>query len=136
MKTGTQIQSDIIDLLKGSPLLAALSGGMYRGGMRPRGSKKEDLMVIFTTALGGQLQQGDVTLNIYVPDIPVGKDGVLYQNSARCEEIERLALEEIETWNVRSAYRFTLRATISSDHDDDINQSFVVVRLGFRVLDV
>ena len=136
MKTGNQITNDVVELLKGSALVGAISGGMYRDGMRPKDSEREDLMVIFTSASGRQLQDGDVTLNIYVPDIQAEPSGVWYQDSARCEELETLAQREIDTWNGRSPYRFVQRSAIYSMHDDEIHQSFVVVRLGFYVLDV
>lgn len=136
MKTGTQIQSDIVDLLRGSALLETLSGGMYRAGMRPRDSRAEDLVVIFTTGTGNVLQEGVVTLNIYVPDIAVEPDGVLVPDSGRCQDLEAMALNEIDTWNAKSPYHFSLRNTIYTMHDDAIEQSFIAVLLRFRVLDV
>ena len=134
MRTGTQVQNDIIDLLKGSELVNSISGGLYRGEMRPKDSNKEDLLVMFTSGNGALEQEGDVTLNIYVPDIFVGTDGVSYQDSARCEVLEAAVLAEVSTWNQRSDYHFSLRNTIFSLHDDEIRQSFVVVRLGFKCL--
>ena len=112
----------------------SISGGLYRGGMRPKDSRKEDLLVMFTSGNGALEQKGDVTLNIYVPDIMTGTDGVSYQDSARCEALEAAALAEVSTWNKRSDYHFSLRNTIFTLHDDDIRQSFVVVRLGFKCL--
>ena len=134
MRTGIQVQNDIIDLLKGSELVNSISGGLYRGGMRPKDSNKEDLIVSFQTGTGGLVQEGYVNINIYVPDIYVGTDGVSYQDSARCEVLESAAYAEVSTWTKRSDYHFSLRNTIYTLHDDEIRQSFVVVRLGFKCL--
>ena len=68
-KTGKQIQSDVLALLKSSTLPSIISGKVYRKGCRPRDSKAEDAIVIFTTGLPGQIQTGVVTINIYCPDI-------------------------------------------------------------------
>ena len=134
MKTGIQVQNDIINLLRGSSLANSLSGGLYRGGMRPRDSRLEDIVVTFTTANGNQVQEGVVTINIFVPDIAIARDGILYQDSARCEAVETMAQDELDTWNGTTEYHFTLRNTIFTLHDDDIHESFVVIRLGFKCL--
>lgn len=133
-KTGTQIQSDVMALLKGSPLDVYTNGGIYREGMRPRGSREEDMVVVFTYGNGTQIQTGIVTILVFVPDIVPFADGVSVMDSARCEVLEGLAartLEECFTAN-RSEYLFSLYETISSLHDEDVNQSFVSIKLQYR----
>ncbi len=133
MKTGQQIVTDLIALLRGSTLASGVNGAVYRSGTRPRDSRAEDVVVIFTAGDGAQFQSGVVTLNIFVPYIPVGNDGVLYEDSERCEEIEALAQSTVDDLTAdRSNYRFRLRDTIHTQQDDEINQSFVVVRLSFQ----
>lgn len=88
-KTGKQIQSDVLALLKSSSLPALISGKVYRKGYRPRDSKAEDAIVIFTAGLPGQVQTGVVTINIYVPDIDPYENGVLVENGQRCETLEK-----------------------------------------------
>lgn len=133
MKTGQQIVTDIIALMRGSALASGVNGSVYRSGTRPRNSKAEDIVVVFTTGDGEQFQKGVVTLNIFVPYISVGNDGVLYEDSERCEEIESLAQSTVEALTAdRSNYRFRLRDTIHTQQDDEINQSFVVVRLSYQ----
>lgn len=134
MKTGHQIQTDVYNLLKASTLVSNLSGGIYRKGLRPRDSKLEDLVVIFTTATGEQVQQGVVTLNIYVPDIyPMG-NGIPTENVLRCETIEGLVQTEIEGLNAgRSDYLFSLKDAVHTQRDEEIEQSFVVAKLSFRI---
>ena len=133
MKTGQQIITDIIALLRGTSLASGVNGAIYRSGTRPRDSKAEDIVVIFTTGDGAQFQSGVVTLNIFVPYIPMSNDGVLYEDSERCEEIESLAQSTVDALTAdRSNYRFRLRDTIHTQQDDEIDQSFVVVRLSFQ----
>lgn len=135
MVTGQKVVTDVIGLLRGSALAEGIRGGIYREGTRPRDSKAEDLVVIFTTADADQFQNGVVTLNVYVPDLPTSQNGVNVVDSARCEEIEGLALETVNALKAyRSDYLFKLQDAIHTQRDEDIDQSFVVVRLRFRHL--
>ena len=136
MKTGHEIESDIFGFLKGSALTADLDGGLYRSGTRPRDSKAEDLVVIFTSSDAEQVQSGVVTLNAYVPDIYLSDNGVPIENIARCEEVEGLMRDEVTAWKAgMSSYKFKLNTAIHTQRDEDIHQSFVVARLGFQILD-
>lgn len=131
--TGQKIVSDVIALLRDTPIAEAIGGNIYRGGLRPRDSKAEDLVVIFTDADAGQFQDGTVTLNIYVPDIRNGSNGVLVSDEGRCEVLETLAQESLDLLTVaRCNYWFRLRDAIHTRHDDEIDQSFIVARIGFR----
>lgn len=136
MKTGQQIITDIIALLRGTPLATGVNGMIYRPGTRPRNSKAEDIVVIFTTADAEQFQKGVVTINVFVPFLPTGLDGVLVPDSGRCEQVESLANTTIESLTARvSNYKFKLRDAIHTDEDEEIKQSFVVIRLGFEYID-
>lgn len=132
-KTAKQIQSDIMALLSDTPLVAAISGKVYRAGLRPRDSRAEDLIVIFTTGLPDQIQTGVVTLNLYVPDIdPYDDNGVFVENTRRCEELEQAASEWVESLTAAmSDYRFRLQQTIYTEAEPDINQHFIVVKLQY-----
>lgn len=136
-KTGKQIQSDVLKLLKSGSLPSLISGKVYRRGYRPRDSKSEDAIVIFTTGLPGQIQTGVVTINIYVPDIPLDDDtGVLVEDGQRCEQLERVAAEWVESLTTAvSNYRFRLQQTIYTEEEPDINQHFVVVKLKYEYID-
>lgn len=136
-KTGKQIQSDVMALLKSGSLPSLISGKVYRKGYRPRDSKLEDAIVIFTTGLPGQIQTGVVTINIYVPDIPLDDDtGVLVENGQRTEQLERAAAAWVESLTAAvSNYRFKLHQTIYTEEEPDINQHFVVVKLKYEYID-
>jgi hypothetical protein len=136
-KTGKQIQGDIISLLKDSELENAVNGIIYRFGYRPRNSKNEDIIVVFTTGFTEQIQTGIVTLNIYVPDIESSDNGVLIENGRRCDELEIAACNWVESLTTdKSDYKFTLQQTIYTEAEPEINQHFVVVKLKYEFLTI
>lgn len=131
MKTSRQIQGDIYRLLRHSGLYAEITGEVYRQGMRPRDSRKEDAIVAFTAGLPGQIQEGVVTVNIYVPDIDPRDDGVMVEDSERTEQLETLAqawVDELKS----PGYLFRLADTIHTTAEPSISQHIVVVRLRYR----
>lgn len=132
-KTAKQIQHDVYSLLRDSTLYTKISGEVYRNGMRPRDSRKEDAVVIFTTGLPDQIQTGVVTVNICVPDIDPYANGVWVEDGQRAEQLEVLAQEWVESLSAEvSNYRFKLQQTIYTEADPEINQHFVVVKLTYR----
>ena len=64
IRTGQQIENDIYSLLKNSELSAFVNGDLYKFGMRPYKSVKEDIVVKFVTALTDEIQTGVVAINI------------------------------------------------------------------------
>lgn len=134
--TSKQVQGDIMRMLKQSSVAGNISGDVYRRGYRPRDSRKEDAVVSFVTGLADQVQSGVVVVHIYVPDIDPYGNGVLVEDGARCEEVERLAQQWVETLTAdKSCYRFSLSQTICTDTSEDINQHYVVVRLKYNYFD-
>ena len=133
-KTAKQIQTDIIELLKGSKLAAEVSGKVYRNGLRPRDSRAEDIVVTFTTGLPDEIETGVVTINVYVPDIAPYANGVLVENGERTAALELLSQEWVDTLlGSGTNYIFGLRQTIYTEAEQDINLHFVVVKLGYRL---
>jgi hypothetical protein len=132
-KTAKEIQTDFYTLLKGSSLAEAVNGGVYRDGMRPRDSKKEDIVIIFSSGEEGEIQSGIVTLNIYVPDITPYRCGTMIENAARTATLERAAQDWYE--GIKGAmpgYLFRLYNTIHTAADEDINQHFIVAQIKFK----
>lgn len=133
-KTGHQIETDVYNMLKGTALAAAISGGIYRGGTRPRDSVKEDLVVVFTTADGAQVQNGVVTLNVFIPDVYPFENGVPVEDIARCEVVEGLVQAQVDAMTAAvSDYKFELKNAVHTQRDDAIRQSFVVAKLSFKL---
>lgn len=132
-KTGKQVQGDIYRLLRDSTLYTMVSGEVYRNGTRPRDSRKEDIIVTFTTGLTSEIEEGIVTVNIYCPDIDPYENGVFVEDGQRTETLERLANEWVNSLSADvSCYLFDLQQTIYTEAEPDINQHFVVVKLHYR----
>lgn len=134
--TSKKVEGDFRRFLIDSDLARGLSGKVYRNGMRPRDSRKEDAVVIFTSGLPDEIQTGVITINIYVPDLDGNGTGVLEQDGQRLEEIERAAQDWVESLTAkRSCYRISLRQSIHTMEEPEINQHFVVVKLGYSYFD-
>ena len=132
-KTGKQVQGDIYRFFKGSTLYTMISGDVYRNGYRPRDSKLEDAIVIFTAGLPDQIQTGVVTVNIYVPDIDPYDNGVFVEDGQRTEELESLAQAWVDSLSAAvSCYKFRLLQTIYTEEEAEINQHFIVVKLAYE----
>lgn len=135
MLTASQVQSDVYQMLRQSTLASMISGAVYRAGYRPRDSRVEDAIVIFTAGLTAEVETGVVTIDIYVPDIDPFGNGVLVEDGARTAELEQAAAEWVRTLTAdKSNYKFSLNKTIYTEADTDINQHFVVVALEYRYL--
>lgn len=134
IKTGKQIQGDIYRLLRESDLSAIVSGEVYRNGTRPRDSKVEDIIVTFTTGLPTQIQEGVVTINIFVPDIDPFANGIMVEDGERTAVLEQAAQEWVDSLSTAdSGYIFDLQQTIYTEEEPDIKQHFVVVKLHYRL---
>lgn len=132
-KTGKQIQGDVYRLLRDSNLYTFISGEVYRSGLRPRDSRKEDAVVTFTAGLPDQIQTGVVTVNIFVPDIDPEDNGTWVEDGERSEALEGLAQEWVDSLTAEiSSYKFRLQQTIYTEDEPDIHQHFVVVKLKYE----
>lgn len=135
MKTAKEIQDDVWRLLRDSILADELSGGVYKAGYRPRDSRKEDAIVKYTTGISDQIQDGIVTINIFVPDIDPYNDGVMVEDGNRTTQIERMAQDWVDQIATEvSDYDISLSEPIYTEDEPDIDQHFVVVRLNYRLL--
>ena len=133
MKTASQIQGDIYNLLRADAALCSMiSGNVYREGYRPRDSRQEDIIVIFTTGEVGEIERGVITINIYVPDIAPYSNGVFVQDGKRTAEIEQAAAQWVQNLTAdRTNYKFRLQQTIYTESEPDIHQHFVVISLRY-----
>lgn len=132
MKTGSQIETDVFKIIKGSELATAIRGTIYREGMRPLNATTEDAVVSFMTGLDNQVQTGALNLNIYVPDIDNGS-GSKVKNGARCLELEVVAGRVIRS-QVPGDYRFSLGAIIQTFKAEGTSQHFVNAKIKFELI--
>lgn len=134
IKTGKEIEYDIYAMLRESELASFVDGKVYKDGLRPFGSTKEDIIVSFAAGLNGQSQSGMVSVRIYVRDIDTGSpDGRLSPDTARCEAIEVKASEVIQGMIEDSTeYDITVESTIQTFPVEEIGQRVVYVMLKYR----
>lgn len=134
-KTGKEIQSDIIALLEDSSLAAGVTGDVYRNGYRPRNSSLEDIVVTFVTGIVGEIQEGVVSVNVFVKDIEMNTgNGVLVENGARTAALEKEAQKWVDTLKAGvSKYKFDLAQSIHTSIDSIAGEHFVAIRLNYRL---
>lgn len=136
MKTGHDIQHEIYTLLQGSALALSVTGGVYKNGYRPRDSKLEDIVVTFTQSTAAQIQDGVVTVNIYVPDVDPRSDGTWVEDGKRTAELERGLLTWLEGIDRSTTeFRLTPQQPPFTMADETARQHFVTLRIRFRYLD-
>lgn len=128
-KTGGQIESDVYALISASDLKGMIGGTIYKDGMRPVNSDKEDVVVVFAGGLDAQFQSGIVIVNIFVPNINNGGTKKV-KNIARCTALETEANEWLMSLKPTD-YRFSLDSIISSKQALEIDQHYVNIRIKF-----
>lgn len=129
--TSSEIEQDIYDLLNNSNLESAISGKIYKSGMRPFNSELEDIVVTFISGLSNQIQTGIVNVNSYVPDIIL--NGFPLKNTARIKVLET----EIKAWLsgiTSTKHKLELDRTIQVFPEPEIKQHFINARLSFKLL--
>lgn len=137
-KTAKEIQGDFYAALKDSPIAEALSGTVYRAGMRPANSTAEDLIIIYTAGETMRtMQTGVLTIHAFVPDVMPFADNLYYEDAARTATIERLMQDWFNAHRIihnadGTHYHITLYNTITTEADNDIHQHFVVMQLQYQ----
>jgi len=129
-KTGGEIEKDVYVIISASALKTSITGLIYKDGMRPVTSIKEDAIVSFMTGLDAQIQTGALNLNIYVPDIDNGS-GQLVKNGSRCTALEIMANALIQSL-IPNEYRFSLGAIVQTFQAENIPQHFVNCKIKFQ----
>lgn len=132
-KAEKTIEKDLFRIVKASRLAEMVSGQVYRKGMRPEGSDKEDIVVKFLAGTDGQIQNGILVLNIYVPDITPAGQTRLVEDSARVEELEEAAIDMVERCT-STEYLYELEQSPVSIEVEGIDQHAICVRIFYQRL--
>ena len=130
-KTEKGIERDFYEFVSKSKLAESISGKVYRKGMRPPESDKEDIVVKFLSGLDEQVQSGIVVLNVYVPDITIRCMGAKVEDITRVGDLQELVLSFIEE-NDSTEYDLSKDGTPKSLEAEDIDQHFIQARIKFR----
>lgn len=131
MKTSSsQVINKLYTMLSGSSLKSAVSGNVYKSGLRPLNRVAEDIVINFVSGTAEQIQEGVANVNIFVPDIDSGAKSLVC-NTARCRELEIVANEWADGLSDVDGYRFELDQMIETLPYEDEKQHFLNVRLKF-----
>lgn len=130
-KTEKRIERDFFEFVSKSELAKAITGKVYRKGMRPPDSGKEDIVVKFLSGLDEQVQSGIVVINVYVPDTVIRKTGAKVENITRIEELEELIISFVEN-NDSNEYDLSRDGTPKSLEAEGIEQHFIYARIKFK----
>ena len=134
IKTSAQIEKDFYRLVKSSAIAASIGGKVYRDGTRPRNSKAEDAVVAFVAGVDGQIQDGVIVVNVFVPKKPFGKDTDPVMDVARCDAVEQLLRDWLDTHPGFPEYLLPEqeRPTIKTCEDPANGETFVHARIRYR----
>lgn len=134
IKTATQIEKDFYRLVKNSPIATAIGGQVYRDGTRPRNSKAEDAVVAFVAGLDGQIQDGVVVVNVFVPKKQFGKDTEPVKDIARIDALSQIIRDWLDTRPASPEYELPKkdRPTIRDYEDPQTGESYIHTRITFK----
>ena len=133
MKTAKEIQQFFYHLVKDSILANGVSGSVYLDGYRPRSSKEEDIIVSFTTGNAEQIQQGVVTITVFVQDIAPYENGVKVENGSRTLELEQLALQWFNSLTAQLDYKLSLNDIIGTYADEQTSSHFMSIPIYYEL---
>lgn len=89
-KTWSDIEQDFYTAVSKTELAHTVSGGVYKYGIRPKSSKKEDVIIKVSALNAKQLQEGTVAVMVYLQPQTKHSDGWIVPDKRRIAEIERL----------------------------------------------
>lgn len=134
-KTTQDIEDDFYKALLQTELIKSVEGKLYKKGMRPIDSKKEDVTLIVTTLDSAQYQTGVVTLLIYVN----GTD--LYQSQTvpdkkRIKTLSRAAVDVLDELKpiMKDYDGLSFFQAVTNDYDVETEQYFISAKIMFRYL--
>jgi hypothetical protein len=127
MKSDILIKDDIYGVLKDSALASAVTGKVCKQGVRPKGSKLEDVVISVVANMNGQIQDAIVNVNIYVAD-DQKKDGSFQESTIRLRELCSLAYKTLDK-RYGDGYRFYIESQrvleVADTHEHVINNRII-----------
>lgn len=134
IKTSAQIEKDFYRLVKSSAIASSIGGKVYRNGTRPRNSKSEDAVVTFVAGLDGQIQDGVVVVNVFVPKKPFGRGTDPVKDIKRIDTLECIIRDWLYTRPGAPEYQLPAseRPTIKDYEDPQTGETYIHTRIKFR----
>jgi hypothetical protein len=126
---------EIVDILwaklNGSPLKAAIDGGIYKN-RRPASSEKQDVVINCLPVNNQQLQTTIANVNIHVPNISIDVNGV--QDSSQPDHVKLLALSKIAVGVLKDIwsgdYNFNVQQEVLIQ-DEEQGDYYINIRIEF-----
>ena len=142
-KTSEDLMADFCDLLQNThftynnqdtTMADLISGNIYQSGLRPRDSQAEDIVVIYTSGVTTKdIVKGEMTINLYVPDVHTYPNGVYVKDSTRITALANALQTHLTalTYGVTD-YRIIQLEPIKSVKDKELHQHFIVAHLQYE----
>jgi hypothetical protein len=122
--------------LRTSALAAAIDGKFYMDA-RPVNSNLVDVVVTALPITNEQLQAGVLTVNIFVPKIPVSVNSIVNQvpDHLKLRTVASVASSVLsEHWS-SSGYHFSIQQQLEGE-DDEANVDVIMFRIDFFSINV
>lgn len=110
-----------------------IEGNLYKRGERPLGSQQEDCVIAVIAGTANQIQEGEVVVNIYVPDI-INAEGLYKEHRQRTEAMEHILESLPMLLTSMGDVRFVASGMILTLEEEEIKQHFASIKMTFRVL--
>ena len=110
-----------------------IKGDVYKANERPLDANTEDCCILVIGGNSLQIQEGDVVVNIYVPDI-MNAEGLWKENRARTEQMEYILESLPMLLTSMGDVRFTIGGMILTFEEEGIHQHFASIKMNFKVL--
>ena len=132
MRSSFDTDKILFSLLSGSPVKAALSGGIYYDGGRPDDSNREDIVIgTVTVTQESYPQEGVSYVNVYVPDKDERIDGrqQMKANRSRLEALSGMVTDILMNARIDGVGLAVENQTVLQDAA--IGQHRLVIRIRF-----
>lgn len=110
-----------------------IEGNVYKANERPMDVQSEDCCIAVIAGNALQIQEGDVVVNIFVPDI-MNIEGLWKENRVRTEVMERILEGLPMLLTSMGDVRFIASGMILTLAEEDIHQHFASIKMSFKVL--
>lgn len=110
-----------------------INGAIYKGGERPLDAVTEDCCIAILAGNSLQIQEGEVIVNIYVPDV-INAEGLWKEDRVRTEQMEHILEGLPMLLTTMGDVRFVASGMILTLAVEDIHQHNASIKMNFKVL--
>lgn len=130
--TSSDIVADVYFVLR-TFFAGKVSGKVYRSDSRPLDSKTEDVVIGFSNGDADQIQEGDLHVNVFIPDID-NNSGTRVPDYGRIDTISGYGDDMIDELNNMyiDDYLFELGKATDSFAEKETNEHFVAFYVHFK----